>query len=151
VKLFSGIYLMKGLSVMKRIEEYVERSFKDIPDSERKEELKQEILQNLREKVYDLVQQGKTEEDAENKTIVDFGDIDDIRQELKIGIKPDEPGKKKTYGLQLGFSIWGSVLIIALVLFINLFYTPKIPWFVYPTFGVLWWPLAMFFRWLKHR
>ena len=25
------------------------------------------------------------------------------------------------------------------------------PWFVYPTFAVLWWPLAMFFTWLNHR
>lgn len=142
---------MKGLIGMKRIEEYLERSFKDIPNSDRKEQLKQEILQNLCEKVYDLVQQGKTIEDAENKTIVEFGDIDDIRQELQKDVIADEPVKKANYGLQLGFSIWGSALIIALVLFINLFYTPSVPWFVYPVFVVLWWPLSMLFLWLKHR
>lgn len=142
---------MKGLIGMKRIEEYLERSFKDISNSDRKEQLKQEILQNLCEKVYDLVQQGKTIEDAENKTIVEFGDIDDIRQELQKDVIADEPVKKANYGLQLGFSIWGSALIIALVLFINLFYTPSVPWFVYPVFVVLWWPLSMLFLWLKHK
>ena len=136
---------------MNRIEDYVERNFKNIPNSEQKEQLKQEILQNLREKVYDLMQQGKTEEDSENKAIVDFGDIDDIRQELIKDANADKPLKKNTYGLQLGFSIWGSVLIIALVLFINVSYSPSVLWFVYPTFGVLWWPLSMLFRWLKHR
>jgi hypothetical protein len=141
------------LTEMNRIEQYVEKSFTDIPDSPRKEQLKQEILLNLREKVYHLVESGKSEEDAENKAIVDFGDINDIRQELwDVGgdfeqLKPT--GKSCWY--QLWFSIWGSALIIALVLFINLYYSPAVIWFVYPTFGVLWWPLVMFFRWLKHR
>jgi hypothetical protein len=136
---------------MKRIEEYVERNFEDIPDSECKEQLKQEILQNLNEKVFDLMQQGKTEEDAENKTIVEFGDIEDIKQELKNGFIVDKLLTNNKYALQLGFSIWGSALIIALVLFINFYYSPSVLWFIYPTFGILWWPLAMFFRWLKYK
>jgi hypothetical protein len=137
---------------MNKIEQYVERNFMDIPDSPRKEQLKQEILLNLREKVHDLIQNGKSEEDAQNKAIVDFGDIDDIRQELRE--EPVEWQSKPTgrdCWQQLWFSVWGSALIIALVLFVNMTYTPRVLWFVYPTFGVLWWPLVMFFRWLKHR
>lgn len=83
---------------MNKIEEYVEKSFIDIPDSDQKEQLKQDILQNLREKVYDLMQQGKSQEDAENKAIVDFGDMDDIKKELgfdyKAGFMPHLRDKK---------------------------------------------------------
>lgn len=138
---------------MNKIDEYVERYFEDIPDGERKTQLMQEILRDLREKVYDLTQSGKTQEDAENKAIVDFGDISDITKELKDDIDVPSPfiTKRKTTALQLGYSVWGSILVITLVVFINFYYTPGIIWFVYPTFGILWWPLSMLFRWLKYR
>jgi len=142
---------MKGLKTMNKIEEYVERSFKDIPDSERKEQLKQEIIQNLNEKVFDLIEQGKSQEDAENKTLIEFGDIDDIKNELCKGIPAENPGKLNKYSLQLGFSLGGSALIIGLMMFINFYFSPDVIWFVFPTFGVLWWPLTMVFQWLRHK
>lgn len=131
---------------MKKIRGHVEEWFKDIPDSERKEEMKEDIIQNLEEKVQDLMRKGKAEEDAINKAIVDFGDFADIRDEL-VGESPD--GKRRNpLSLALGFSIWGSLLIVALTLFINFYYTPDTIWFVYPTFAVAWWPLALFFAYL---
>lgn len=137
--------------MMNRIEEYVARSFKDIPDSDDKEQLRQEILQNLNEKVFDLVEQGKSQEDAENKAILEFGDIEDIKQELNKGILPEKPSKSFKYRLRLWYSICGSALIIGLLIFINLYYGDQPVWFVYPTFAVLWWPLTMLFLWFKHR
>ncbi|KQL51226.1 hypothetical protein AN964_19730 [Heyndrickxia shackletonii] len=134
---------------MKKIKNHVDDLFKNVPDSEQKEQIKQEIVENLEEKVFDLMAQGKEEEDAINKAIVDFGDIDEIEKEL--GVKLPSPKKKNMSKIDLGFSIWGSALIIALVVFINFYYTPHIIWFVYPTFGVLWWPLCMFYRWLRIR
>lgn len=134
---------------MKKIKNHVDDLFKNVPDSEQKEQIKQEIVENLEEKVFDLMAQGKDEEDAINKAIVDFGDIDEIEKEL--GVKLPSPKKKNMSKIDLGFSIWGSALIIALVVFINFYYTPHIIWFVYPTFGVLWWPLSMFYRWLRIR
>ncbi|MFC4618723.1 permease prefix domain 1-containing protein [Camelliibacillus cellulosilyticus] len=130
---------------MKKIKNHVDELFKGIPKSAEKEAIKQDIIENLEEKVYDLMAQGKEEEDAINKAIVDFGDIDEIKRELSA----KKPVKKKMTKLDLAFSIWGSVLIIALFLFINFYYTPHIIWFVYPTFAVLWWPLSMFYRWLR--
>lgn len=130
---------------MKSIKHYVDELFKDIPNSEKKEIIKQEITENLEEKVSDLIAQGKEEEDAINKAVIDFGDIEEIKKEL--GIK--EPIKKNMAKHNLGFSLWGSGLIIALVIFANFYYTPDIIWFVYPTFAVLWWPLSMFFHWLR--
>lgn len=130
---------------MKKINEHVEELFKDVPYSDEAEAIKQEIIQNLEEKVWDLMEQGKSEEDAINKAIVDFGDIGDIKQEL--GNK--NTNKKDLTKLNLGFSIWGSVLIICFFIFINFYYTPHTIWFVYPTFAVLWWPLSMYFYWLR--
>ncbi|MBS4175290.1 permease prefix domain 1-containing protein [Bacillus sp. FJAT-49736] len=132
---------------MKKIKNHVDDLFKNVPDSEQKEMIKQEIVENLEEKVFDLMAQGKEEEDAINKAIVDFGDIDEIENELGVKL----PAKKNMSKIDLGFSIWGSALIIALVVFVNFYYTPNIIWFVYPTFAVLWWPLSMFYRWLRLR
>jgi len=132
---------------MKTIQEHVDALFREIPDSERKESLKREIVENLEEKVNDLMAQGKAEEDAINRAIVEFGDISDIRDELRT--QQELPIKRSNAGLQLGYSIVGSLLIIGLVLFINLYITPGFLWCIFPIFGVLWWPLTTFFRWIR--
>ncbi|MCH1626390.1 permease prefix domain 1-containing protein [Fredinandcohnia quinoae] len=132
---------------MKKLKDHVAELFKDIPDSEQKKAIMQEVLENLEEKVWDLKEQGKEEEDAINKAIVDFGDIDELKKEL--GIK--RPVKRNMSKLNLGYSIWGSLLIISLFIFINLYYSPDTIWFVYPTFAVLWWPLTMYFQWLRSK
>nr|WP_249365470.1 permease prefix domain 1-containing protein [Cytobacillus citreus] len=126
---------------------HVDELFKDIPDSQEKRAIKQEVLENLEEKVSDLMEFGKEEEDAINKAIVDFGDIEELKKEL--GMK--QPVKKTHSKLNLMYSIWGSVLIIALFLFINVYYTPDNIWFVYPTFAILWWPLTMYFKWQRSK
>ncbi|WP_308634428.1 permease prefix domain 1-containing protein [Paenibacillus silvisoli] len=135
---------------MKKIREHVEEWFDDIEESEQKQAIQEEITQNLEEKVMDLMRRGKSEEDAINKTIVEFGDIADIKQELGVKLNgyDGRAAKRRKFALHLGFSIWGFSLIVALVVFVNLYYTPGTIWFVYPTFAVAWWPLAMFYKWL---
>ena len=132
---------------MKTIDEHLDSMFRDIPDSERKENLKKEIAANLQEKVSDLMAQGKSEEDAINRAIVEFGDISDIRDELLM--QQQLPRKKRNAGNLLGFSIFGSLLFIGLFLFINLYFSPRVLWSIFPIFVVLWWPLSMFFYWRK--
>lgn len=134
---------------MKTIQEHVDALFREIPDSERKDALKREIVENLQEKVRDLMAQGKAEEDAINRAIVEFGDISDIRDELRT--QQQMPVSRSNAGFGLAFSIIGSLLIIGLMLFINLYVTPGFLWCIFPIFGVLWWPLAMFFRWIRYR
>ncbi|GGP15905.1 permease prefix domain 1-containing protein [Oceanobacillus neutriphilus] len=122
-------------------------SIKDIPKSEEKEIIKQEIFQNLEEKVYDLMAQGKEEEDAVNKAIVEFGNIDEIKNELGV-YRVNSDGDEKRIErakIDLNFSVWGSILFIALMVFINLYYSPSTIWFVYPTFAILWWPALLYF------
>lgn len=131
---------------MVTIKDYLEELFGDIPDSVEKENIKQEIIQNLEEKVQDLIQEGKTEEDAINKSIVDFGDIREIKNNLMGAAQPKSAKKDVLrYKNNLWFSICGSALLIGLFLFINFYYTPNIIWFVYPTFAILWWPLGTLF------
>ncbi len=133
---------------MNTIEDKIEKLFRDIPNSKRKKEVLQEIQQNLHEKVEDLISQGMTESEAVQKTIDDFGDIDEIRKEL---VGSAQLTKSKNVGLSLAFSLWGGLLISALVVFINLYYTPGIIWFVYPVFAVAWWPMTLYFHWLHKK
>lgn len=132
---------------MKSVSQHVDYLFKDIPDSEKKVEMMNDIKQNLEDKVQDLIEQGKFEEDAINKAIVEFGDIEDLKNEFTI-TKPD---KRKKAQISLNFSICGSLLIIALSMFINFYYSPQTIWFVFPTFAILWWPLAMLYRYMSYK
>ena len=131
---------------MNRIEAHVSNSFRSIPDGERKTQLIKEIIQDMQEMVADFMAEGKTEEDAVNKAIVEFGEIDDLKAELV----PHETKRNKS-GLNLAYSVAGCILIILLVVFINFYYTPTVIWCVYPIFAVLWWPLTMLFVWLRKR
>ena len=135
------------------INDYIEGLFKDVPESQEKENIKKEILLNLEEKVQDLMENGKSEEDAINKSIVEFGDISEIKMQLLSAAAPAPRKKvsKTNYANNMWFSIWGALLIIAFLFFINYTTSWGYPWFIYPTFGVLWWPLASFFTWLNHR
>jgi hypothetical protein len=133
---------------MNEIESYINRLFEGVPGSTRKEEIKLEITQNLNEKVADLVSQGQSREEAVKKAVDDFGDIDDLKEELESSANL---AKSKKQGLSFAFSVWGGILITALFLFINFYYTPNIIWFVYPTFAVIWWPMALFFQWFRNK
>lgn len=131
--------------MMRKIKNHIEELFKEIPKSKETELVKQEIIQNLEEKVMYLMENGKEEEDAINKAIVEFGDIEELKKEL--GVKQPELDNRrvKLAKLNLKFALCGSSLLIAFFIFINFYYTPKTIWFVYPTFGLLWWPLSMYF------
>jgi hypothetical protein len=51
-----------------------------------------------------------------------------------------------------GYSVAGTLLISALLAATNWMFSPAALWAVYPIFGVIWWPLAMyFFRYRKAR
>lgn len=138
---------------MKTIRNHVDHLFRDVPENEETLLMKEEIIENLEEKVDDLIREGKSQEDAMNKAIVEFGDISEIEQAFQEEESKPAPHwlKKSQARLNLEFSLWGSALLITLFAFINFYYTPTVIWFVYPTFGVLWWPLSLFFHWRKQK
>lgn len=133
---------------MNEIEQHIGELFKDVPESGRKREIMQEITLNLNEKCSTLIKQGMPREQAVGKALEDVGDVGELKKELESGARAM---KDRRNGLSLAFSIWGSVLILALTLFINFYYTPDVIWFVYPAFAVVWWPMTMFFHWLRHK
>ena len=133
---------------MRRLRNHVNKLFKDIPESPRKNVIKQEVLKDLEEKVFDLMGQVKAEEDAKNKAIVEVGNSEDLTKERDITQPPHRKSRRMTK-LYLEYSIWGSILIIALFISINFYYAPNVIWFIYPTFAVLCWPLTMYFKWMK--
>jgi hypothetical protein len=55
--------------------------------------------------------------------------------------------KKSPFGL----SVAGSLLAIALLASINLMTSPGFPWCVFAVFGVLWWPLSVYFHVVRRR
>ena len=140
---------------MQKINMYVEEQFADLPETEQIVNLKEEIKDSMEEKAADFMLDGKSEEDAVNKAIVDFGNLAEIKREFQLEHAPqkstvrNKKQKEDMSTLNLGFSICGSLLIIGLLVFVNMYYTPDEIWFVFPTFAILWWPVSMAFVWMK--
>ncbi|MBC1493092.1 permease prefix domain 1-containing protein [Listeria booriae] len=135
---------------MGRITEFVEKLFENVPESEQAAQVKEEITYNLEEKVADLMEEGKSEEDAVNKAIIEFGDMDEIIAELEVA-KPNTKKRRALAKVNLGLSIWGSALLIILFIVVNVMYSPDVLWCIFPIFAVLWWPLSMFYFWYRRK
>ncbi len=136
---------------IERINHYVEEGFKNIADCSQKTEVMDEIKERFADATEDLMNKGKAFEDAMNKAIVDFGNMDEIIIGLREETQNHSPGEYSKSALM--FSVVGSLSIIALLSFINFYYTPDVIWVVYPIFAILWWPLGLFFfgSWRKGR
>ena len=133
-----------------KIRAHVEEMFRDVPESEEKQSLLNEMIADAEEKAADLMAAGKQEEDAVNKALVELGDLSEIKLSL-MGVSPRAAGGRGKLRNNLLYSVCGSLLIIALMIFINLYYSPGTIWFVYPMFGVIWWPLSMLLHYMNHR
>ena len=132
-----------------KIREYVEEMFLNVPESDEKRSLLSELIMDAEEKAADLMAAGKPEEDAVNKALVELGDLSEIKLNL-MGVAPPKSSIAKVRN-NLLYSVMGSLLIIALVMFINLYYSPGTIWFVYPLFGIVWWPLSMLLNYMNHK
>lgn len=72
-----------------KIREYMDQLFESAPHTQRAYELKIELTQNLIEKYYALVGEGKEPEDAFNLTVMSIGDV----RELFSQLEDDENGQ----------------------------------------------------------
>ena len=147
---------------MKRIRDHVEYLFRNIPITEQSERMKQEIIANLEDKAADYMALGKSEEDAINKSIVEFGDVEDLKKELNLdpwnGIRNEEEppvhqplrAAINPYGHSLRYSLLSASLLIAFLFFVDLADGERL-WFFYPAFGLAWWPLSLFSRYMSWR
>ncbi len=132
-----------------KIREYVEEVFQNVPESDEKRSLLNELILDAEEKAADLMAGGKTEEDAVNKALVELGDLSEIKLGLMNVAAPHGVPRRDRNNLL--YSVFGSAMIIALMLFINLYYSPWTIWFVYPMFAILWWPLTMLLHYMNRR
>ncbi len=55
--------------------------------------------------------------------------------------KSNRPGKDRRF--TVGFSIAGSLLFVLLFVFINYTTSPGFPWFIFPSYAILWWPIGV--------
>lgn len=71
----------------KKIKNYVDVLFSDIPRTHRASELKEEILSNMSERFEDCLAQGKSENEAYTETLAGLGDVDILLAELQPQIE----------------------------------------------------------------
>jgi len=136
---------------MKQIDNFVKHTFKNIP-SEDKKQVIEKVSEILHEKVDDLMEKGYDEKSAIDKTVVEFGTVEDYYDPIQHEVlNPKNRKTVKHYRNDFLFSLLGALIIIGLLVFTNLYYTPSIIWFVIPMLAVLWWPLAVMYNYLNKK
>ena len=132
---------------MKRIRNFVQNTFKNLPKAER-DRVVEEITEMLIEKVEDLMEKGYSLDDAVDKTVVEFGDAEDY---LDAPIeKPRFRKRVAHYRNDIFFSVVSVGIIIGIMAFINLTFS-EVLWFIVPSLALLFWPLALIYRYLNRK
>lgn len=136
---------------MKQIKNFVKNTFKEVP-KEHREDIIKSVTESLIEKVEDLVEKGLTEQEAIDQTVLEFGTVEDYFVNYHKQVKRAKMQKTiMHYRNDLILSIVGSLIIIGVLIFANLYYVPHIIWFVIPSIAVLWWPLAVLYNLLNKK
>lgn len=136
---------------MKRIHNFVKHTFKNAPKDE-KQAIIDQVTQTLIEKVEDLQESGCTLDEAIDRTVVEFGSAEDYFKSSHFPYKFFKRIKTiEHYRNDFLFSLFGTIIIIGMLVFANLYYAPDLIWFVLPALAVLWWPLAVLYRLLNKK
>lgn len=69
---------------METIKNYLENMFRNLPKTEEMERLKNEIFSNMEERYHELKSEGKLENEAIGIVISEFGNIDELLEEMNI-------------------------------------------------------------------
>ncbi len=70
---------------METIRNYLESMFRGLPQTEKIMRAKSELLQMMEDKYTELIRSGKTENEAVGEVIQNFGNLEDLAEELGIG------------------------------------------------------------------
>ncbi len=133
---------------MKRIDKFLNRLFRNQHSSQ---EYFSQIQEMLYEKVDDLVEKGYSEEDAVNKTIDEFGDVDDFYFS-NIERPYEYKQLRKTllyYRNMLRFSIIATIILTIIYFIVNHMWVfkPSFPWLaIVLTLATLIWPIGLYFK-----
>ncbi len=135
---------------MNNIKKFISKLLKDSFNEEVKKELNETLTTSLEEKVDDLVEQGKTREEAIEISIKEFGDKEDVLEAFPEFKKKNRSLIKKRRN-QLIFSIGAYLIITGLMAYPNYAFTPDTLWFLFVAIGLLFWPLVMLYLYLSAR
>ena len=118
---------------METIKSYLSNMFAGLPKTARMEDLKNNILSNMEDKYNELKNQGKTENEAIGIVISEFGNIDELINEL--GIYKDAETKslpvvtqeevdsylnvKRTMGIQIGIGVFLCIIAPAILILLS--------------------------------
>jgi len=118
---------------METIKSYLNNMFSGLPKTARMEDLKNNILSNMEDKYNELKNQGKTENEAIGVVISEFGNIDELINEL--GIYKDGETKslpvvtheevdsylnvKRTMGIQIGIGVFLCIIAPAILILLS--------------------------------
>jgi hypothetical protein len=118
---------------METIRNYLDNLFANLPKTAKVMELKNNILANMEDKYNELKNQGKTENEAIGIVISEFGNIDELVNELGIQKTPDSPQGplvtrdevegylqvKRVNGLQVGIGVILCILAPATLILLS--------------------------------
>lgn len=79
-----------------KIKDYINELFESEPKTRMTEEFKEELLANLLDKYYDLLESNVDDELAYNKVISNIGNIDDLFERDSVNITKDSCDRKKS-------------------------------------------------------
>lgn len=118
---------------METIKSYLNNMFAGLPKNAQMDDLKNNMLANMEDKYNELKSQGKSENEAIGIVISEFGNIDELTNELGINKDSEENSQplvtknevdayiniKKTVGIQVGIGVMLCILSPAVLLFMN--------------------------------
>ncbi|HHT95031.1 MAG TPA: permease prefix domain 1-containing protein [Clostridia bacterium] len=95
-----------------KLKAYVNNLFRDAPATAKAYEVKEEILQNLKDKYNDLVTEGKSKEEAYKIAVESIGDLSELFAELEKEITPDDSKRQKYLALR---AVVAMIFVLAAV------------------------------------
>ncbi|WP_054943221.1 permease prefix domain 1-containing protein [Paenibacillus ihuae] len=118
---------------MDTITGYLNNMFAALPRTEQTYKLKQDLLSSMEDKYYELKQDGKSENEAVGIVISEFGNIDELMEELGIAVEgADSPlpqlapedtwsymAAKKRAGFMVGLGVMLCIVGPALLILLN--------------------------------
>lgn len=118
---------------METIRNYLDNMFAGLPQTERVNDLKNDILATMEEKYNELKNQGKSENEAIGIVISEFGNIEELVNELGLRKENGEVSGpivnreeteeyirvKKTMGIQVGVGVFLCILAPAMLILIS--------------------------------
>lgn len=79
-----------------KIKDYINELFENVPKTRRTDEFREELLANLLDKYYDLLESQVNDDVAYNKVISSIGNIDDLFERDAVSMTKDSWDKRKS-------------------------------------------------------